>query len=154
MEEANFQGWLFSSRSSHLGFCLRAVETSRPKTECEVEGAGGHFNKQFPTDPRGFPSGSAVKEFTCSAGDKGSIPGLGRSPGEGNGNFLQYSCLENPVDTGAWQATVHGVTKELDMTERLNNHNKGILGAQGATSDLSGLPPCWFSHHYLMKCVH
>ena len=46
----------------------------------------------------------------CSVGDLGSIPGLGRSPGEGNGNPLQYSCLENPMDRGAWQATVHGVS--------------------------------------------
>ena len=50
------------------------------------------------------------------AGDVGSIPGLGRSPGDGNGNPLQYSCLGNPVDRGEWQATVHGVTKELDTT--------------------------------------
>ena len=47
----------------------------------------------------------------CNAGDPGSIPGLGRSPGEGNGNPLQYSCLENPMDRGAWRATVHGVAK-------------------------------------------
>ena len=47
----------------------------------------------------------------CNAGDRGSIPGLGRSPGEGNGNPLQYSCLENPMDGGAWWATVHGVAK-------------------------------------------
>ena len=51
------------------------------------------------------------KEPACSVGDPGSIPGLGRSPGEGNGNILQYSCLENSMDGGAWQATVHGVTK-------------------------------------------
>ena len=49
------------------------------------------------------------KESTCNAGNTGLIPGLGRSPGEGNGNPLQYSCLENPMDRGAWQATVHGV---------------------------------------------
>ena len=54
------------------------------------------------------------------AGDVGSIPRSGRSPGEGNGNPLQYSCLENPMDRGAWQATVYGVVKELYMTERLN----------------------------------
>ena len=47
----------------------------------------------------------------CNAGDLGLIPGLGRSPGEGNGNPLQYSCLENPMDRGAWWATVHGVAK-------------------------------------------
>ena len=55
--------------------------------------------------------GSEVKAPACNAGDLGSIPGLGRSPREGNGNPLQYSCLENPMDGGAWWATVHGVTK-------------------------------------------
>jgi len=59
----------------------------------------------------GFPSGSDGKESTCNAGYPGSIPGVGRSPGEGNGNPLQYSCLENPMDRGAWQAAVYGVTK-------------------------------------------
>ena len=59
----------------------------------------------------GFPGGSDGKESACSAGDPGSILGLGRSSGEGNGNPLQYSCLENFMDTGAWQATVHGVAK-------------------------------------------
>ena len=58
-----------------------------------------------------FPGGSVGKESVCNAGDPDSIPGLGRSPGEGNGNPLQYSCLENPMDRGAWQAIVHGVTK-------------------------------------------
>ena len=56
----------------------------------------------------GFPGGSDGKESSCSAGDLGSIPGLGRSPGEGNSNPLQYSCLENPMDRGVWWATVHG----------------------------------------------
>ena len=51
------------------------------------------------------------KASVCNAGDPGSIPGLGRSPGEGNGSPLQYSCLENPMDCGAWQATVHGFAK-------------------------------------------
>ena len=59
-----------------------------------------------------FASGSVVKNLPASAGDQGSIPGSGRSPGEGNGNPLQYSCLENPMDRGAWLATVHGVTKK------------------------------------------
>ena len=60
---------------------------------------------------KGFPGGSVGKEFACNVGDLGSIPGLGRSPAERNGNPLQYSCLENSKDRGAWWATVHGVTK-------------------------------------------
>ena len=59
----------------------------------------------------GFPGGSGGKESACYAGDLGSIPGLGRSLGEENGNPLQYSCLKNPTDRGAWQAAVHGVTE-------------------------------------------
>ena len=59
----------------------------------------------------GFPGGAEVKASACNAGDLGSIPGLGRSPGEENGNPFQYSCLENPMDRGAWWATVHGVAK-------------------------------------------
>ena len=58
-----------------------------------------------------FPGGSDGKVSACNAGDPGSIPGLGRSPGEGNGNPLQYSCLENPTDEGASRATVHVFTK-------------------------------------------
>ena len=72
---------------------------------------------------RGFPCGTAVKNPPANTGDSGSIPGSGRSPGEGNGNPLQYSCLENPIDRGAWQAIVHGVAKESDMTWRLNHHH-------------------------------
>ena len=59
----------------------------------------------------GFPGDSAVKNLPTDAGDVGLIPGSGRSPGEGNGNPLLYSCLGNPMDRGAWQATVHGVAK-------------------------------------------
>ena len=59
----------------------------------------------------GFPGGSDSKESVCNAGYLGLIPGLGRSPGGGHGNPLQYSCLENPVDRGAQQAAVHGVAK-------------------------------------------
>ena len=57
------------------------------------------------------PGGPASKESAYNAGDAGLIPGWGRSPGDGNGYPLQYSCLENPVDRGAWWATGHGVTK-------------------------------------------
>ena len=64
----------------------------------------------------GFPGGSDGKELACNEGDAGSVPGLGRSPGEGDGNPLQNPCLENPMDRGAWWATVHGVAEESDMT--------------------------------------
>ena len=62
-------------------------------------------------EPGGFPGGSVVKNLSANAGDPSSIPGLERSPGEMNGYPLQYSCLENPMDRGAWCAKVHGVTK-------------------------------------------
>ena len=67
----------------------------------------------------GFPGGSVVKDPPANAGDTGdlgSIPGSGKSSGKGNGNPLQDTCLGNPMDRGAWQATVHGIAKESDMT--------------------------------------
>ena len=66
----------------------------------------------------GFPGASNGKESACSAEDMGSVPGLGRSPREGNGNPLQYSCLENSMNRGAWWASPWG-GKESDMTEQL-----------------------------------
>ena len=60
---------------------------------------------------QGFPGGSGGKEYACKAGDPGLIPGVGKYPGEGNGNPLQYSCLDNSLARGAWQATVRGVVK-------------------------------------------
>ena len=74
------------------------LETRRPKT--------WHY-----TELPGFPVSSDGKESALNVGDQGSIPGSGRSPGEGNGNPLQYSCLENSMDRGAWQATVHGLQR-------------------------------------------
>ena len=71
----------------------------------------------------GFLGGSVVMNLPANAGDAGLIPGLGTFPGEGNSNPLQYSCLEIPMDRGAWWATVHVVTKELDTTERLSRHS-------------------------------
>ena len=67
----------------------------------------------------GFPGGSDDKEFACNIGDPGSIPGLGRFPGERNGYPLQCSCLENSMNGGAWWATVLGVAKSKHMTEQL-----------------------------------
>jgi len=69
----------------------------------------------------GFPGNSVVKNPPENAGDMSSIPGSRRSPGEGNP--LQYSCRGNPTDRGAWQATVHGVAKELGTTYQLNSNN-------------------------------
>ena len=69
-----------------------------------------HLFNFKPSRNRGFPGGSVGEESACNAGDVGSVPGLGRSPGEWNGNPLQYSCLENTMDRGALWATVHGVT--------------------------------------------
>ena len=74
------------------------------------------------------PGGSEVNASVCNAEDLGSIPGLGRSPGEGNGNPLQYSCLENPMGGGARWATVHGVAKSLDTTEWLHFHFHTVKG--------------------------
>ena len=68
-------------------------------------------------DPfQGFRGSSVVKNSPANAGDVGLIPGSGRTPREGNGNPLQYSCLGNPMERGAWRAIVHGVAKEPDMT--------------------------------------
>ena len=81
---------------------------------------------------QGFLGGSVGEEFTCNVGDKGdvgSIPGLGRSPGEGHGNSLQYSCLENSMDRGAWWATVYRVTKSQTWLKQLSTcaHNVSYL---------------------------
>ena len=65
-----------------------------------------------------------VKKLPATVRDMGSISGLGRFPGEGNGNPLQYSSLDSHMDRGAWWATVHGAAKELDVTQQLNRNNK------------------------------
>ena len=69
------------------------------------------FILQMSVEGKGFPGGSVVKNLPANAGDVSLIPGLGRSPEGGNGNPLQYSCLENPMDREAWQATVHSISK-------------------------------------------
>ena len=78
---------------------------------------------------QGFSGGSEVKASARNVGDPGLIPGLGRSPGDGNGNPLQYSCLENPMDRGAWWATVHGVAKSWT---RLNDFTFFLCSTQGS----------------------
>ena len=75
----------------------------------------------------GFPGGSKGKELACNAGDLGSIPGVGRSPGEGNDNPPQCSCLGNPMDRGAWQAIVQGVTKIWTQLSDFHSHSKNVM---------------------------
>ena len=76
-----------------------------------------------------------VKNLHANAGDMDLIPESGRSPGDGNGNPLQYSCLGNPMNRGAWWATVHGIAKELDMAQQLNN-NINDQSSQGQPSNM------------------
>ena len=86
----------------------------------------------------GFLGGSDSKASACNVGDPGSIPGLGRCPGDRNGNPLQYSCQENPMGRGAWWATVHEVA-ELDTTEQLHFHlivYQLVCDVQQTTSNL------------------
>ena len=136
------------------------------------------------TSIEGFPGDSDSKESACHAGDTGdvgSIPGWGRSPGEGNGNPLQYSCLENSMDRGAWRATAHGVTEELDTTntfrtstersssiylmkpektmleaERTLSEKNPVLGDSGRTPLVIEVPPLrniFFKEVILFVCV-
>ena len=83
----------------------------------------------FPRRKMGFPSGSDGKESACNMGDLGSIPGLGRAPGEGHGNPLQYSCLENPHGQRSLAGCSPWGHKELDMTEQLSTHRRKIRSA-------------------------
>ena len=77
---------------------------------------------------QGFPGGSHRKESACSVGDPGSTPGSGRSPGEGYVKLLHYSCLENPMDRGAWQSTVHAVAKSQTRQQlHSSTHSPDLL---------------------------
>ena len=91
----------------------------------------------------GLPCGSVGKESTCSAldsGDMGSISELGRSPGGGHGSSLQYSCLKIPMDRGAWQATVHRVTKSQTRLKQMSTLNHTCKGYMGSSAfDVHGL---------------
>ena len=81
----------------------------------------------FDTHIQGFPCSSVSKESACSAGNPGSIAGWGRSPGNGNGKPLQYPCLENPMDRGAWWAAVHAVAKSWAQLNELTRVSKGLI---------------------------
>ena len=84
----------------------------------------------------GFPRGSDSKVSVCNAGDPGSILGLGRSPGEGNGNPFQYSCLENPMDRGAWWAVLHGVPKSrIRLRNFTSSHCTSLQFSRSVVSD-------------------
>ena len=85
----------------------------------------------FPEQGNLFPGGSEGQESACNAGDLGSTPRSGRSPGEGNGNPLQYSCLEYPMDRVAWQTTAHGITKSQT---RLSYFTSSAILLSGCTN--------------------
>ena len=95
----------------------------------------------------GFPGDSVVKKSICQLRDVGSVLGSGRCPGEGNGNPLLYSCLGNPTDRGAWQAIVHWVAEESDITERLNNNrSEGIWEGRGEWAGERKAADRWVAH--------
>ena len=91
-----------------------------------------------------FPGGSDGKASVYNEGDPGSIPGLGRSSGKGNGNPLQNYCLENPMDRGAWQATVHGVTKSRTrLSDVTNTNTKSQILLSGSKYSISTPLSSW-----------
>ena len=100
------------SACTHRAFNEGIYLPSHSKTTVKTKQGVWHWSRLMePQGVMGFPGGSDGKESACNAGHPDSIPGLGRCPGEGHGNPLQYSCLENSTDRGAWWATGHGVTK-------------------------------------------
>ena len=100
------------SACTHRAFNEGIYLPSHSKTTVKTKQGVWHWSRLMePQGVMGFPGGSDGKESACNAGHPDSIPGLGRCPGEGHGNPLQYSCLENSTDRGAWWATVHGVAR-------------------------------------------
>ena len=128
-------------------FCLRTgqlIPTNTkvaPPDSCIAEAV---------TEPVSLWRGSEVKASARNAGDPGSIPGLGRSPGEGNGNPLQYSCLENPMEEGAWWATVHGVA--MSRT-RLSNFTYFTFHLLWIRSLCPQIPPKLLDHTIVFVSV-
>ena len=95
--------------SSLVGSPLKSLMSEKYSQYPGIDHHGREYEKEYVS--MGFPGSSVGKESACNVKDLGSIPGWGRSPGEGHGTPLQCSCLENPMDRGAWWATVHGVTE-------------------------------------------
>ena len=110
-------------------FCSRGVTEDAEDIGKPVLSSMAHKGCELvqPLRKVGFPGGSEDKASACKAGDPGSIPGLGRSPGEGNGNPLQYSCLENPMDREAWRATVHRVARSRTRLSDFTHTAQGNL---------------------------
>ena len=102
-----------------------AIQSAGQEREEKAKRASSLYALTYPEftegspSSEGFPHGSVLKNPSANAGDASLIPESGRSPGEGNGNPLPYSCLGNPMDRGAWQAIIHGVAKESDTTQWL-----------------------------------
>ena len=118
---SNYQWYFHRTRIKNFTMCMETQKTPNSQSNLEKEKPSWRNQpswlqatlliQSYSNQDGSFPGDSIGKESTCSAGDLGSIPGSGRSPGEGNGYPLQYSCLENPMDRGAWWATVHGAAK-------------------------------------------
>ena len=121
------------SDTHHCDKCLTHLDITKDTAESPKLNSGGPSGLQVTkqnwkhsdlkylesiTWPYGFPHSLVSKESACNAGDPGSIPGSGRSPGVGNGNPLQYSCLENPRDRGTWRAVVQGMAKSWTRLNR------------------------------------
>ena len=102
---------------------MLTLELPSPEGPSKLSSVNPEPSQSCPSFPWGFPGGPRGKEPACNAGairDGALIPGWGRSPGSGHSNPLQYSCLENPMDRGAWQATVHRITKRQTWLKQLS----------------------------------
>ena len=119
-------GHFLPGRALHGVFVVWWLDSPRASKPRQQEPGESYPFYCLPSEIRGFPGGSVVKNLPAMQETR-SIPGSGRSPGGRHGNPLQYSCRENPLDRGAWWATVHGHAKELDSTEGLNNNNNSAV---------------------------
>ena len=115
-----------------------------------TQAPGKLFEHQFPSlykETKGVSGGSAIKNPSAMQETPSSIPGWGRSPGEGNGNPLQYSCLRNPTGRGAWRATAHGVTKS---PTRLSNNNIKMPGS-GKVDKANSSHSAWLERNIILR---